>query len=106
MVRRPGSLADCVTCQVGCIIFVPLVQHGLLPLLHKRGIYLKPVTRIAVGFGFMTLAMLYASVVQHLIYQSGPCYEHPKHCDPNNSIHEPNQVNVWIQAPVYLCKSL
>ncbi|KAF2686280.1 MFS general substrate transporter [Lentithecium fluviatile CBS 122367] len=92
--------------QVGCIIFVPLVQHGLLPTLHKRGIYPKTVTRIAVGFGFMTMAMLYASVVQHLIYQSGPCYEHPRHCASDRPIHDPNDVNVWIQTPVYLLLSL
>jgi hypothetical protein len=75
-------------------------------MLHKSSIYLRPVTRIAIGFGFMTLAMLYASIIQHVIYQSGPCYKHPKHCGPDKIIYDPNEVNIWIQAPVYLFLAL
>lgn len=87
--------------QVGCIVLGPLVQSALYPLLHKRGIYLKPITRIAIGFGFIALSMLYATIVQQIVYTTGPCYASPNKCGPTDSFRGPNDVNVWIQAPLY-----
>lgn len=105
--------------QIGCILFVPLIQHVLYPFLHRRKIYIKPITRIAIGFGFATLSMLYAAIVQYLIYSTGPCFDHPKNCNPLSAItanskslggnqqqpgrifRSPNYINVWIQAPIY-----
>lgn len=86
--------------QVGCILFTPLIHHVIYPLLHKRHIYLKPITRITIGFGFVVSSMAYAAIVQNVIYTSGPCYDHPRAC---NSVanRAPNHVNVWIQAPVF-----
>ena len=86
--------------QVGCILFTPLIQHVIYPILHKRNIYLKPITRIIIGFGFVVLSMVYAAIVQHAIYTTGPCYDHPRACS-SVANREPNHVNVWIQAPVF-----
>lgn len=80
--------------QVGCIVLGPFIQEVLYPFLHRRRIYLMPITRIAIGFGFVTLSMLYATIVQQVIYNAPPCYNQPGHCGPN-------QVNVWVQAPLY-----
>jgi POT family proton-dependent oligopeptide transporter len=80
--------------QVGCIVFGPLVQEVLYPLLHRRGVYLTPIARITIGFVFVTLSMMYATIVQTLIYQSPPCYNQPQTCGSN-------KINVWIQAPLY-----
>ena|SRR5687768_3759402 len=55
------------------------------PLLRKYRINFDPVTRIFVGFITASLSMVYASVLQHYIYNSPP-----------QSIH------VWIQAPSYI----
>jgi POT family proton-dependent oligopeptide transporter len=79
----PNDLVPAMN-QVGCIIFAPLVQEVLYPFLHRRNIYLRPVTRITIGFCFIASSMLYATVVQHFIYSS------------TNA-----KVNVWIQAPLY-----
>jgi POT family proton-dependent oligopeptide transporter len=86
--------------QVGCILFTPLIQHVIYPLLHKRHIYLKPITRITIGFGFVVSSMAYAAIVQNVIYSSGPCYDHPRACS-SAANREPNHINVWIQAPVF-----
>jgi POT family proton-dependent oligopeptide transporter len=86
--------------QVGCIFLGPLIQLGLYPFLHRRRIYMGPIMRITIGFGFMTLAMLYATVVQHTIYNSPPCYDDRADCTASTS--EDRRPNVWIQAPVYL----
>jgi POT family proton-dependent oligopeptide transporter len=81
--------------QVGCIVLGPLIQEVLYPFLHRRRIYPTAVSRITVGFAFVTLSMLYATVVQLFIYRSPPCYDQPGRCGHN-------QINVWIQAPLYL----
>lgn len=85
--------------QVGCIVMGPLIQMGLYPFLHRRRIYIGPIMRITIGFGFMALSMLYATVVQHVIYSSTPCSDGPKQCVFSAS--EDRRPSVWIQAPVY-----
>lgn len=59
------------------------------PLLRKYRIDFDPVTRIFTGFLFASVSMVYASVLQHRIYNSPP-----------KSIH------VWIQAPAYILVAL
>lgn len=86
--------------QVGCIVMGPLVQMVFYPFLHRRRIYIGPIMRITIGFGFMALAMLYATVVQHAIYSSPPCYESLENCSALAS-EKQGRPNVWIQAPVY-----
>ncbi|KAF9729965.1 oligopeptide transporter [Paraphaeosphaeria minitans] len=86
--------------QVGCILFTPFIHHVIYPLLHKRHIYLQPITRMTIGFGFVVSSMAYAAIVQNIIYSSGPCYDHPRACS-SVANREPNHVNVWIQAPVF-----
>lgn len=54
-------------------------------MFRKYRIDFDPVTRIFVGFLFASISMVYASVLQHYIYNSPP-----------KSIH------VWIQAPAYI----
>jgi POT family proton-dependent oligopeptide transporter len=86
--------------QVGCIVMGPLIQMGLYPFLHRRRIYIGPVMRITIGFGFMALAMLYATVVQHAIYSSPPCAESPELCS-DLDVGIQGRPNVWLQAPIY-----
>jgi POT family proton-dependent oligopeptide transporter len=85
--------------QVGCIVLGPVIQMGLYPFLHRRRIYIGPIMRITIGFGFVALSMLYSTVVQYAIYNSPPCYDRPSDCSTTDA----NQArpNVWIQAPVY-----
>lgn len=54
--------------------------------------------------------MLYATIVQRLIYNVDPCYNHPRLCSnvsPDGkdtaTSRLPNHVKVWVQAPVYIC---
>jgi POT family proton-dependent oligopeptide transporter len=86
--------------QVACILISPFVEYVLNPMLAKRRIYLKPVTRIAIGFCFVVLAMLHATLVQHYIYTSPPCFDHPTDCGDRQSVAQ-DRPNVWIQAPLY-----
>ena len=87
--------------QVACIIFGPLIQLVLYPFLHRRKIHFKPIARITVGFGFVALSMIYATAVQQVIYTTGPYYDFAVYAG-KTSRPLPNNVNVWIQAPIYV----
>lgn len=98
--KTPNDMLSAMN-QVGCILFTPFIQHVVYPLLHKRHIYIKPITRITIGFCFVVLSMTCAAIVQNRIYSSGPCYTHPRECSLVTN-HEPNRISVWIQTPVFL----
>ncbi|KAI8300828.1 putative peptide transporter ptr2 [Colletotrichum sp. SAR11_240] len=70
---------------IALCIFIPFLDIVVYPLFRKYRINFDPVTRIFVGFIFASVSMVYASVLQHYIYNSPP-----------KSIH------VWIQAPAYI----
>ncbi|KAF2126190.1 PTR2-domain-containing protein [Dothidotthia symphoricarpi CBS 119687] len=89
--------------QVGCIVLGPLIQEVFYPFLHRRRIYLGPITRMTIGFVFVALSMLYAMAIQHSIYKSPPCYNRPDTCDHPDSVS--SRPNVWIQAPLYFLMS-
>ncbi|KAK8004013.1 transmembrane protein 32 [Apiospora arundinis] len=74
---------------IALIIFIPLLDLVVYPALRKYKINFDPTTRIFCGFLFVSISMVYASVLQHHIYTSAP-----------KSIH------VWIQAPAYVLVAL
>jgi hypothetical protein len=57
----------------------------IYPVLRKYKINFSPVLKMTSGFIMASIAMVYAAVLQHYIYDSPP-----------ESIH------VWIQAPAYI----
>lgn len=91
--------------QVTVLIFLPIIDRVMMPLLRRRGIILRPVTRIAIGFIAIGLGMAYAAIVQKLIYNAPPCYEHPLACSAAkvNGKILPNKVHVAVQTPLYVC---
>ncbi|KAH6696926.1 POT family protein [Plectosphaerella plurivora] len=70
---------------IALCFFIPFLDIVVYPLLRKWRINFDPVSRIFAGFLLASVAMVYASVLQHRIYNSPP-----------KSIH------VWIQAPAYI----
>lgn len=94
--------------QVACIILGPIIQYGLYPFLRHRKVDFHPISRITTGFTAIALAMLYATIVQHMIYSMPPCYNKPESChEIGFSQHgerstNPNMLNIWIQTPIYV----
>lgn len=86
---------------IALIIFIPLLDCKfdsidrhlpiltqiviVYPVLRRYKINFRPELRVTAGFILASLSMVYASVLQHYIYNSPP-----------NSIH------VWLQAPAYV----
>ncbi|KAL2132841.1 hypothetical protein VTI74DRAFT_3240 [Chaetomium olivicolor] len=89
---------------VSVLVFLPAVDRIIMPLLRRRGIVLRPVRRIAIGFASIGLGVVYAAVLQHLIYSAGPCYEHPLACPAakQGGVTVPNNVHIALQTPLYV----
>ncbi|KAJ5988011.1 Proton-dependent oligopeptide transporter family [Penicillium waksmanii] len=83
------------------IIVAPIIQKGLYPFLTKRGVSFGPIARMSVGFLLLTLSMAYTTVVQTLIYQTGPCFDSPLKCVAADNSTIPNQISVFLQIPIY-----
>ena len=88
---------------ISIIIALPILDRIIYPMLRRRGILFKPITRITVGFFVSSLAMMYAAIVQHLIYTAGPCYAEPL-CEAGevDGVRLGNDVHIAIQAPAYM----
>lgn len=84
---------------ISIILFIPIMEKGVYPLLRRLHIPFRPITRIAFGFFLASGSMAYAAIVQHLIYTSGPCYEYPLECDGGKT---PNRVHIAVQVPAYV----
>lgn len=87
---------------ISIIIFTPLVQRLLYPYLTRRRIRFQPIARIAVGFALLAASMAVTTGVQQAIYSAGPCYDHPLACPASNGGQIPNQVTMFLQAPIYV----
>ncbi|KAK5996173.1 putative peptide transporter ptr2 [Cladobotryum mycophilum] len=88
------------------IIVAPIIQKGLYPYLTRKHISFEPISRMTVGFIVLTLSMVYTTVVQKLIYQTGPCYDAPLACSAAHDRTVPNHISVFLQIPIYFCGAL
>ncbi|KAJ0383641.1 hypothetical protein COL922a_010067 [Colletotrichum nupharicola] len=89
---------------ISILVFTPILDKVVYPLLRKAGIELKPIMRITIGFWLGSLCLAYAAIVQHLIYKAGPCYEAPGACPEglSNGASLPNHVHIAVQTPAYV----
>ncbi|KAL2257918.1 hypothetical protein VTK26DRAFT_8974 [Humicola hyalothermophila] len=94
---------------VACVIFGPVIQ-ALYNFLAKHRLAFGPIARISTAFLICGGGMAYAAGLQKLIYSTGPCYDRPLACDDMRSAADgakiPNDVNVWLQLPVYIALAL
>jgi POT family proton-dependent oligopeptide transporter len=88
---------------ISIIVFIPILETLVYPLLRRLHIRFRPITRISLGFVVASLAMMYAAIVQHLIYSAGPCYDQPL-CDASkiDGTAQGNRVHIAIQTPAYM----
>ncbi|OQE29832.1 hypothetical protein PENSTE_c002G03149 [Penicillium steckii] len=88
---------------ISIIVFIPLLETIVYPLMRRLKIPFRPINRIALGFVVASLAMMYAAIVQHLIYSSGPCYGSPL-CDASkvDGSAQGNNIHIAIQTPAYM----
>ena len=81
------------------IIFIPIFEKIIYPLLRRLNINFKPISRITCGFICASLAMAWTAIVQHLIYSTGPNYSFDH--TPCSSCQKYNNISVAWQIPSY-----
>ncbi|KAF9875043.1 oligopeptide transporter [Colletotrichum karsti] len=84
---------------ISVMVFLPLFQSFIYPALAKMKINFSAEHRIGVGLFCASLAIGYATGIQHLIYSTGPCFNHPLKCLGGNI---PNDISVGVQTPTYV----
>lgn len=89
---------------IAIIVFLPIMDQFVFPLLRKHKINFPPINRITAGFWIASFAMVYAAVIQHYIYQAGPCYGQPL-CDAAtdaNGVIQGNNIHIASQTGAYM----
>jgi POT family proton-dependent oligopeptide transporter len=86
------------------VISIPLFDSFVFPLMRRMGMRLGPISRITIGFWIMIIGFIYATVLQVVLYKTGPFYDFtdeamlktvPKGEDPMNDL------SIWWQMPPY-----
>ncbi|KAF7185110.1 putative peptide transporter ptr2 [Pseudocercospora fuligena] len=88
--------------SIACILFAPLLQ-AFWSYLARRKITLSALFQIELSFVLCAIAIGFASLTQHLIYDSPPCYDQPRKCGVTAG---PNRISVWVQLPTYIIAAL
>jgi dipeptide/tripeptide permease len=92
------------------ILLIPLMDRLIYPFIRSRlHLAFTPITRISLGFLTAALAMLYAGILQSVIYAAPPCYSSPSKCEAgliSAGKYKPNQIHVAWQAPSYVLVAL
>ncbi|OAL56091.1 peptide transporter PTR2-A [Pyrenochaeta sp. DS3sAY3a] len=89
---------------ISIIVFLPIMDQLVFPLLRKNKINFPPINRITAGFWIGSFAMVYAAVIQHFIYKAGPCYGQPL-CDAAmdaNGVIQGNNIHIASQTGAYM----
>ncbi|KAJ3566004.1 hypothetical protein NP233_g7279 [Leucocoprinus birnbaumii] len=88
---------------ISIIIIIPILDYFIYPFLRRRGINFSPIKRIYAGFVVAGLAMLYAAILQHYLYEMSPCHDNqPSAClDPTGN-PLPAPINVWVVSGPYI----
>ena len=66
---------------ISILVFIPILDKVVYPIMRKGGFELRPMQRITIGFVLASFSLAYAAIVQHLIYSAGPCFNDPLNCD-------------------------
>ncbi|TQB69084.1 hypothetical protein MPDQ_002379 [Monascus purpureus] len=88
---------------ISIIVLIPFLEMIVYPILRRFHISFRPISRISLGFVVASLAMMYAAIIQHVIYVSPPCYGKPL-CSASevNGQAQGNRVHIAAQTPAYV----
>ncbi|WEJ96819.1 peptide transporter ptr2 [Yamadazyma tenuis] len=82
------------------IIFIPILDYLIYPLLRKNKIDFKPVHRITLGFVIAALSQVAGAVVQHFIYKKSPCGNHAS----SEGCTAP--ISAWVEVLLYIMQAV
>ncbi|CAI8509684.1 unnamed protein product [Hanseniaspora opuntiae] len=77
------------------IVFTPILDYGIYPLLTKMRINPNITIRIFIGFMIAAGAMAGGAILQRMVYNKSPCGDHASTCDTQSSI------SLWETCVIY-----
>ncbi|KAJ2910592.1 hypothetical protein GGI21_000720 [Coemansia aciculifera] len=80
------------------VISIPLFDNFVFPLLRRMGLRLGPIARITTGFAIVVCGFIYVTVLQKVIYTTGPYYDFT---GPDVPVGASNDISVWFQIVPY-----
>lgn len=87
---------------IAILIFIPLLDLVVYPLLRKWGYNFTPLKRICAGFFLASFAMVSAAVLQAYIYKLSPCGNEAASCATPDGDTIPAPITVAAQVPSYV----
>ncbi|ODQ80456.1 hypothetical protein BABINDRAFT_35725 [Babjeviella inositovora NRRL Y-12698] len=99
----PNDILQAIN-SITIILFIPIMERFIYPFIRRYTPF-RAITRITFGFFFASSSMVYAAVLQHYIYQAGPCYDNPMKCAASDG-KIPNHVHIATQVPAYVLIAL
>jgi dipeptide/tripeptide permease len=71
----PNDLLDNLN-PLAIIVMIPILNHGVYPLLRKLGIRFGPIKRMTTGLFIAAIGASAYAIIQHFIYKTSPCGDH------------------------------
>jgi hypothetical protein len=88
----PNDLLDNLN-PLAIIVLIPIMNHGVYPLLRKLGIRFGPIARMTVGFFIASIGASSYAVIQHYIYKTSPCGNRASTCEEGTGV---SPLSLWL----------
>ncbi|WWC62934.1 uncharacterized protein I303_105532 [Kwoniella dejecticola CBS 10117] len=82
------------------VISIPMLNRFVYPYLSANRISFGPVRRVLVGFISAAVGMIWAAIIQYLVYRTSPCGYEATTCD------EVSPLSAWLVLPAFLLSGL
>ncbi|KAH3688637.1 hypothetical protein WICPIJ_000382 [Wickerhamomyces pijperi] len=85
------------------IVFIPILDYIIYPVLIKLGIKLTSVQKIFIGFILASTSSVAGAIIQHYIYKLSPCGDYASNCDIGTGVAP---ISVWVECVVYALQAM
>ena len=90
----PNDVLDNLN-SLAIIVLIPILNHGIYPLLRKLGIKFGPIKRMTFGFLIAAIGASSYAVIQYEIYQTSPCGYAASTCEIGTGV---SPLSLWLYA--------
>ncbi|KAE8447034.1 hypothetical protein EG329_011169 [Mollisiaceae sp. DMI_Dod_QoI] len=90
----PNDVLDNLN-PLAIICLIPIMNHGVYPLLRKLGIRFGPIARMTFGFIIAAIGAASYAVIQYEIYQTSPCGYQASTCTTGTGV---SHLSLWLYA--------
>jgi dipeptide/tripeptide permease len=90
----PNDVLDNLN-PLAIIVLIPIMNHGIYPLLRELGIKFGPIARMTFGFLIAAIGASSYAIIQHYIYKTSPCGNAASTCEIGTGV---SPLSLWLYA--------